>query len=264
MVGYMEFKVIYKPKNFHEVVRELKKAISNHMLVIIVGKCSVDYMGRSESRLTEGERFIVIKQDGAFLVHRPTGHSPVNWQPDTSYIDVRLVDHSVEIIAFRKKPREIVRVILSSIEFIGYGKLVDPGKFVMYLDELEIRDILFDHPEIIEDGLKFTEKEKKLDVGIVDLFGYDRRGRPVIVEIKRITASREAVHQLLRYVGAYQKSYGVKPRGILVAPQYTVSAIEALERLGLERKEINILKLWSMKKKSIEEGKGKSILEFLS
>ncbi len=260
----MEFKVLSKSCNPEELVEELRNAISKRMLIIIVGKCSVDYIGRSESRLTEGERLIIIKQDGAFLVHRPTGHSPVNWQPDTSYIDVRQTDRGIEIIAFRRKPREIVRVLLSSIDFIGYGKLVDPGEFVMYLDELEIRDILYEHPEVIEEGLRFTEKEKKLDVGSIDLFGYDRSGRPVIVEIKRVTASREAVYQLLRYVESYQKAYGVRPRGILVAPQFTSSATEALERLGLEYRYINIQKLWSMKKKGIVESRGRSILEFLS
>lgn len=264
MVDFMDFKVIYKPRNFEMIIGELKKAISNRMLTVIIGKCSVDYIGRSESKLTEGERLIIIKQDGSFLVHRPTGHSPINWQPTTSYIDIRLVDHGLEIIAFRRKPREIVKVILSSIDFIAYGKLVDHGDFVMYLDEHEIRDLLFEHPEIIEGGLRFVEREKKLNGDSIDLFGYDHRGKPVIVEIKRVTATREAVRQLYRYVEAYQKLYGTRPRGILAAPQFTTSAIEALDRLGLEKKEINIFKLWSMKKRIIEEGKGRSILEFLS
>ncbi len=264
MADYMEFKIISKPSNLKEIVEELERAIAKQMLIIIIGKCEVYYKGRGESKLKEGERIIIIKQDGAFLVHRPTGYKPVNWQPDTSYIRVQLTNHGIEIIAFRKKSQETVKVVLDSINFVGYGKLVDTGKFVMYLDELEIRDMLYEHPEIIEDDIRFIEKEKKLDIGSIDLFGYDRDGTPVIVEIKRVTATREAVRQLHRYVEAYKRKYGVKPRGILVAPKFTASAEEALERLGLKKKEINIVKLWNMKKKSIEEGKGKSILEFLS
>ncbi len=242
----------------------IRNAVAERKLVVIVGVCRVDYEGRSESKLTSGERIIVIKQDGAFLVHRPTGHSPVNWQPDTSRIEVRVEDSYLIITAIRRSPREIVRVYMDKVYAVLYGKLVDKGEFIMYLDELEIRDLLYSRPDIIEEGLRIIEKEKKLDVGSIDLFGYDRDGRPVIIEIKRVTASREAVYQLLRYVESYQRSYGVKPRGILVAPQFSQAAIEALARLGLEYRDINIQKLWRMKKSIEHAGRGRSILDFFS
>ncbi len=215
--------------------------------------------------MTSGERIVVIKQDGAFLVHRPTGHSPVNWQPDTSSIEVRATDSGVDITAIRRSPREIVCVHLENIEFIMASKLVDHGEFIMYLDEGEIRDLLYMKPGIIEDGLRFVEKEKKLPVGSIDLFGYDRDGRPVVVEIKRVTASREAVHQLYRYVESYSKVYGVSPRGVLVAPGFTGKAIEALEKLGLEYRQVSIQKLWRLKKRlSLEKvEKSKSLLDYI-
>ena len=87
----------------------------------------------------------------------------------------------------------------------------------------------------------------------------------MIVEIKRVTASKDAVLQLYRYVESYMKSYGVKPRGILVAPSLTQSAIEAANKLGLEYKQVNIQKLWEIKKQIYGSRlhAGRTLLEFL-
>lgn len=261
----MDIKV-YFPRDMGEAAKIIEESVGKRRLIVIFGKCSVDYEGRSESRLTEGERLIIIKEDGAFLVHRPTGYSPVNWQPDTSAIRVRVLDDGIlELTAYRLKPREIVRVLFSEINTIISGKLVDAGEFVMYMDESEIRDLLYERPDLLEEGMKFIEKEKRLPAGSVDLFGYDKNKRPVIVEIKRVTASKDAVLQLYRYVESYMKSYGVKPRGILVAPSLTQSAIEAANKLGLEYKQVNIQKLWEIKKQIYGSRlhAGRTLLEFL-
>ncbi|ABN70393.1 protein of unknown function DUF91 [Staphylothermus marinus F1] len=244
-----------------EALEIISKAVSSKELTIIVGECSVDYQGRSESRLTLGERVIIIKQDGAFLVHRPTGYSPVNWQPATSIIETRLDKDKLIIMAVRRKPRETIWVYLTRIYTIITGKLVDNGEFIMYMDEHEIRDILYEHPELIEEGLKIIEKEKKIGEGYADLFGIDARNTPVIIEIKRVTATREAMLQLYNYVQTYQKQTGVKPRGILVAPTITSSAIESAYKLGLEWKEINLQKIWKYRKnKNIKHG---TLFDFL-
>ncbi|MET1159943.1 MAG: endonuclease NucS [Thermoprotei archaeon] len=252
---------VLRNASLDEYAEFIRKGVMNKQLLVIIGKCSVDYTGRGGSRLTEGERLVIIKQDGALLVHRPTGYKPVNWQPSTSIIEVKNTGDSLVITAIRDKPREIVNIRFTNIDLVVRTKLVDTGEFVMYLDELEVRDILFEHPELIEEGLRFTEKEKSIGSGSADLFGYDKNGRPVIVEIKRVTAGREAVHQLYTYVKTYEEITGIKPRGILVAPSLASSAIEALNKLRLEWKEIDLKKLWKLKReKSFEQ---ESILKYL-
>ncbi|MCD6301443.1 MAG: endonuclease NucS [Staphylothermus sp.] len=243
-----------------QCVEVIKNAIRNKELLIIFGKCTVDYQGRAASKLTEGERFVIIKQDGAIIIHRPTGYSPVNWQPNTSVIEVVERDNKIVITAIRNKPREIVWVYFSEIYGVIHGKLVDLGEFVMYMDENEIRDILYENPELIEKGLRFLEKEKSIGNGYADLFGVDKNNTPVIIEIKRISASREAVLQLFNYVKIYENMTGVKPRGILIAPNFTSSAIESIHKLGLEYKEINLQLLWKYKK--AKEAKHGTLLEF--
>lgn len=243
-------KVLVKP-SLEEAYRVLREAVRNKELIVLSAKCYVDYRGRSESRLTGGERLIIVKPDGSLLVHRPEGYKPVNWQPESNIIEVRMEGDELLLKSIRGKPREIVWIYMSNIKLLYTDKLVDTGEFTMYMDEHEIRDILYMYPEIIEEGLRIKYKEYPIGKrGYADLFGIDRHGRPVIIEIKRITASREAVLQLYGYVVEYERITGRRPRGILVAPMFSAKAIEALERMGLERREINLSKLWKLKSKT--------------
>lgn len=243
------------------IVEELRKAFSRKEFVVIIGNCSVDYIGRSESRLTNGDRLVIIKQDGAVIIHRPEGYSPVNWQPETSIIEVKNIGDKLVLTAIRSQPREIINIFFNKIYSIIYGKLVDYGEFIKYLDELVMRDLLFENSDLVEKGLKIIEKEKQIGQSSIDLFGYDQFGKPVIIELKRTTATKDAVYQLYRYVEEYISKTGVKPRGILVAPSFTVSAIEALYKLGLEWREIDLKKLWNLKKE--KDVKHDSILKFM-
>jgi len=242
----------------------LKNALSRKDLVIIIGSCSVDYIGRSESKLTDGERIVIIKRDGALLIHRPEGFQPVNWQPDTSLIEVKYVDGKLIVRAIRDNPREQVVIYFDHIDVVIHGKLIDQGEFIMYMDESSMSDILYEHPELIEDGLKIVEKEKPINGGYIDLFGVDRDNNPVIIELKKVNATREAALQLYNYVKAYELKTGVKPRGILIAPSFTPTAIEALNKLKLEWREVDLKKLWSLKKAMEKErSRSSSILEYV-
>ncbi len=59
----------------------IQRALAQRSMLIVAGNCSVKYAGRASSTLEPGERMLVVKADGAVLVHRPVGYEPVNWQP---------------------------------------------------------------------------------------------------------------------------------------------------------------------------------------
>ncbi len=261
--GYTMARILVEP-SLGEAAAVLREAVGRGDTVVLIAECSVEYEGRGASRLGDGERIIIVKQDGAFLVHRPVGHSPANWQPNTTSIVVEEAGGGIVITATRVKPsREIVRVRVTRVLALYAGRLRDTAEFIMYLDEHEIRDILYENPGLIEPGLRLVEKEKELgEAGYADLYGFDAEGRPVIVEIKRVTAGKEAVHQLLRYIDAYARRYGVRPRGIIVAPALSAQALEAAKRLGLEYKRIDMQRLWRMKKERERRG-GRSLLDYL-
>jgi len=55
-------------------------------ILILLARCKVFYEGRAKSQLEEGDRLIIIKPDGTFLIHKDKKREPVNWQPPGSKI----------------------------------------------------------------------------------------------------------------------------------------------------------------------------------
>lgn len=257
---------VYQGLSLEEYANIIRNAIAQHKVVLILASCSVDYEGRGASTLGEGERIIIVKNDWAFLVHRPSGYSPVNWQPQSSIIEVSVQGGLLVIKAVRARPHEVVTVRISDVALVIVSSPSDVAEFVEYMSEHDIRDLLARHPEIIEDGLTITSIEKPVEPGFVDLYGVDKDGKIVVIELKRVTATKDAVNQLYRYVQAVKKSLGKEVRGILAAPNITKSALELLERLGLEYKQLNLKRLRGIldREKEKTTRSGVSLLEFIS
>ncbi|OIB59391.1 recombinase RecB [Natrialba sp. SSL1] len=62
--------------------------LEREALVTVFGRCTVDYDGRASSQLAAGDRHVMLKPDGAALVHTDEGQQPVNWQPPGCAHDV--------------------------------------------------------------------------------------------------------------------------------------------------------------------------------
>lgn len=246
----------------------LEKSVKNRDVVIIFGRCQIDYLGRSRSILPEGDRIIIIKNNWSVLVHRPYGYNPVNWQPESNNITFTKNDNKVVMSSVRESPREILIVHFSRIySVIVATGLKDDAKFTMYLTEDEVKNILEENPEIIEKGLKILEREHKIETGFVDFIAQDKNGSLVLIEVKDERAGIESAKQLLRYVVTYRNK-GVKTRGILVAPSFSKGAIEFLTRNQLEKSQYDPKKLLEVYIKRINEKKekkkeGKDLLDFI-
>jgi hypothetical protein len=227
-------------------VDALSRAIAAHKFVIIVGRCHAEYEGRGASKLGLGDRVVIVKPDGAVLVHRPTGYSPVNWQPTSHVINVEERDGKLMLRSVRDRPREVLVVYFDEVYLLAVlDALEDKAEFIEYLDEREIRDYLYEHPEEIEDGFKPLSKEKPVGEGYVDILGVDKDNRLVVIEIKRVNAGADAVRQLHRYVETiHRENPDVKVRGILIAPSISKDARVLLNSLGLEFKQINLQQLY--------------------
>ncbi|HXX88204.1 MAG TPA: endonuclease NucS domain-containing protein, partial [Candidatus Acidoferrum sp.] len=81
--------------------------------------------------------------------------------------------------------------------------------------------------------------EKKVEPGFVDIYGEDKNGRLVVVEVKRKTAGKQAAIQLAKYVDAIKERADRKVRGILVAPDIAKDVQKLLENLGIEFKRLD-------------------------
>jgi len=211
------FTVLVSP-NVKEAVKVVKEAVSQRKTLLVIGNCWVRYRGRASSKLEPGERILIIKEDGSLLVHRSVGYEPVNWQPPGCIFHTQVKGDMLEIRAVRRKPAESVRVFFDRIHMVSALSLVDSGEFALYASEEDMQRAILLEPSLVEEGFKPISYEKKVEPGFVDVYGVDKDGNFVVVEIKRKTASNEAVLQLARYVEAIRSKVNRKVRGILVAP----------------------------------------------
>jgi len=216
----------------------IEKAFVQRKTLIIVGNCKVDYVGRANSKLELGERFLIIKSDGSLLVHRPTGHEPVNWQPSGSAFHVQIKEDLLEIHAVRQKPKENVKVQFAKVYTVTSIMLLDVGDFILNASEEDMHRAILLRPELIEEGFKPISWEKKVEPGFVDVYGMDKTGRLVVVEVKRKIATKEAVLQLAKYIEAIKLKADRQIRGILVAPGLGKDVQALLVAMDLEFKEL--------------------------
>jgi RecB family endonuclease NucS len=222
-----------------EAAEFVRNALSERKALIIVGNCWVEYRGRASSKLEPGERIVIIKEDGSVLVHRPDGYEPVNWQPPGCLFQTRSADGVLEVKAVRRKPSESIRMFFDRVYLLSALSLVDEGKFSLYASEEDMQRAILLQPEILEPGFKPIAYEKKVEPGFVDIYGIDKDGKFLVVEIKRKTAGRQAALQLAKYVDSVKATVSREVRGVLVAPRLAKGVQRLLATLKLDFKALD-------------------------
>ena len=217
----------------------IEKAFAQRRTLIVAGNCHVHYVGRARSTLELGERLLIIKSDGSLLVHRPVGYEPVNWQPAGSIFHVEIKEEGIEIHGIRQKPRESVKVTFANIYMATSLALTDAGDFLLHASEDDMHRAILLKPELLEEGFKPISWEKKVEPGFVDIYGEDKDGKLVIVEVKRKTASKEAALQLAKYIEPIKAKVNRPVRAILAAPSLAKDVQRILFTLGLEYKALD-------------------------
>lgn len=219
--------------NLKSAYEKIKRALERSETIVLAGRCRVIYQGRAKSNLKPGDRVVMVKQDGSLIIHRPTGHSPVNWQPPKCHCAVSLENQGLKVRAVRSTPSESVETVFDQVYFIESRRLLDGGEFTLHLSEEEMKAALVKRPSLLEEGLRVIEYEKKVEPGFIDLYCRDKQDKVVVVEIKRNPADKAAALQLKRYLS----SLGIEEervRGIIAAPALTRAGQRTLELLGLE------------------------------
>lgn len=239
--------------SINEAERAVREIISQRKTLIVVGNCWVHYLGRAKSKLEPGERILIIKEDGSLLVHRSVGYEPVNWQPPGCIFHVQTRQDVLEIRAVRQKPAESVRIFFGDVQMVSGFSLVDSGEFSLYASEADMQKAILVDPSLVEEKLKIISYEKKVEPGFVDVYGVDKEGRLVVIEIKRKTAGKDAAIQLAKYIDAIRGKASRQVRGVLVAPNIAKDVQRLLVTLGLEFKHLDPKKCAEILKKS--EGK---------
>jgi hypothetical protein len=152
---------------------------------------------------------------------------------------VQTREQALEIRAVRQKLPESVRVSFDNIRLVTELNLVDAAEFSLYSSEEDMQKAVLLKPELLEEGFKIISWEKKVEPGFIDVYGTDKDGRLVVVEIKRKTAGKDAVFQLAKYIEAIKSKADREVRGILASPDIAKGVQRLLVSFGLEFKHLD-------------------------
>jgi len=99
--------------------------------------------------------------------------------------------------------------------------------------ERDLQRTLRERIEQLEPGLVITDegKERTVPSGRIDITAKDRSGSAVVIELKAGEADRDAVGQILAYMGDLM-SVEERVRGIVVASDFTPRAVAAARAAG--------------------------------
>jgi len=206
----------------------------SRFVIILFGNLCAHYEGRAKAELDLAPRILIIKPDGALLIHESTKREPVIWQPPKATCYASVEDGVLIIKSIRTNPPETVRIEVPSIYFLGLFKVAYTPNYRVIGTERDLVDFIVSNPDIIEPGLQILSREHQTPVGNIDILARDREGNLVVIEVKRGQAGPEAVHQLKRYVEFMQLKHGQKVRGILVAQEISASAYHYLREYGFK------------------------------
>ncbi|MCJ7478843.1 MAG: endonuclease NucS [Candidatus Nanohaloarchaeota archaeon QJJ-7] len=221
-----------------EAAEVIERYVARPYTVQVNGLCSVNYQGRAKSSLDRGERLVVIKQDSALLVHGPENYQPKNWQPEVDSWNVES-DEELLLTAKRNDPDETVELRFEDVETVLVTQMVDRSELKLRGHEIDIHESIEEDPELVEEGLKVIERERKTPAGYIDVFARDPEDRYVVIEVKR-NPDYNTVLQLQRYVDEIEDEFASEVRGILVAPKMTDNVLDYLDDHGLEFVEVEM------------------------
>lgn len=146
--------------------------------------CRVDYDGRAVSRLGLGDRIILIKSDGSFIIHQDRNLDPVNWQPPKTKVTADIYQGMVKIKGVRRNPSESLEVKILQTHMISYFIGEDSESLELAGYEANMGDLIFKDPEVFEKGFRPTSREYHTPQALLTYWERTRMGTSLFWSLK--------------------------------------------------------------------------------
>jgi RecB family endonuclease NucS len=136
---------------------------------------------------------------------------------------------AVEKVKVKSETSEIVEIAEAKEAASDIVETAD-ARAAKFSLERDLQNALRANIEQLESGLAINDggKEKTgFSRGRTDILAIDANKKAVVIELKAVIADRDAISQILQYMGDLQEVIGGPVRGIVIAPGFTVRAIAA-------------------------------------
>lgn len=207
---------------------------------LVIAECSVTYAGRLNAYLSPAKRLIMVKADGAVLIHSDGGsYKPLNWmtppaklmisEPSTTELEEGIT--AVWTVQSQKADDHLI-ISIYEIEHDSSHELgIDPG-LVKDGVEADLQRLLAEQIHLLGDGHQLIRREYMTAIGPIDILAKNGTGGTVAVELKR-RGDIDGVEQLSRYVELLNRDPLLAPvHGVFAAQQIKPQARVLAEDRG--------------------------------
>ena len=207
---------------------------------LVIAKCSVTYSGRLNAHLALASRLLMVKADGAVLIHSDGGsYKPLNWMAPPATLRVSEPDDHQAGAGIQEvwtvtaeKSDDTLKVLISEIHHDSSHQLgQDPG-LVKDGVESDLQRLLAEQIERLGSGHTLIRREHPTPIGPVDLLARGPGGT-VAVELKR-RGEIDGVEQLTRYLDLLNRDPVLAPvQGVFAAQLIKPQARTLAEDRGI-------------------------------
>jgi RecB family endonuclease NucS len=204
---------------------------------LIAARCEVTYSGRLKTILPMAVRLVMIKADGAVMVHADAGgYKPMNWMTPPTVID----EQPERIVVRKRRGEERLEITIDELLWDVEHDMGEPTALAKDGVERDLQELLAEQPQACGEGFRLVRREWPTDIGPVDLMCRDLQDEWVAVEIKRV-ATIDAVEQLTRYLQRMRQDPALGGvRGVLVAQAIKPQARVLAQSRGIECVEVDL------------------------
>lgn len=207
---------------------------------LVIASCSVNYSGRLNAHLALAKRLIMVKADGAVLIHSDGGsYKPLNWMSPPAVLKVSDPDEhqakagiqEVWTVSAEKSDDQLSILITEIHHEIAHELGTDPG-LVKDGVEADLQRLLAEQIERLGDGHTLIRREHATPIGPVDILARGPGG-VVAVELKR-RGDIDGVEQLTRYLELMNRDPLLAPvQGVFAAQEIKPQARTLAEDRGI-------------------------------
>lgn len=207
---------------------------------LVIASCSVTYSGRLNAHLALATRLLMVKSDGAVLIHSDGGsYKPLNWMSPPATMRISEPDEHQAQAGIQEvwtvaadKSDDTLKILISEIQHDSSHELgQDPG-LVKDGVEADLQRLLAEQIERLGAGHTLIRREHPTPIGPVDLLARGPQGT-VAVELKR-RGEIDGVEQLTRYLDLLNRDPLLAPvEGVFAAQQIKPQARTLAEDRGI-------------------------------
>lgn len=207
---------------------------------LVIATCSVTYSGRLNAHLALATRLLMVKADGAVLIHSDGGsYKPLNWMSPPASMRVRdpdaeQVQAGIEQVwtVAAEKSDDILTILISEIHHDSSHQLGREPGLVKDGVESDLQRLLAEQIDRLGAGHSLIRREHPTPIGPVDLLAKGPEGT-VAVELKR-RGDIDGVEQLTRYLELLNRDPLLAPvAGVFAAQQIRPQARTLAEDRGI-------------------------------